>query len=108
LENAAKYTPPASPITIDTESADGGVIVSVSDRGPGIPPADLERVFEKFHRLVGEGSVAGTGLGLAICRAILTAHGGRIWAENREGGGARFRFLLPIEGTAPALDESAA
>ena len=108
LENAAKYTPPASPITIDTESADSGVIVSVSDRGPGIPPADLERVFEKFQRLAGEGDVAGTGLGLAICRAILTAHSGRIWAENREGGGARFRFFLPITGTAPALDESAA
>jgi two-component system sensor histidine kinase KdpD len=107
LENAAKYTPPGSPIDIDAEPADGGVMVSVGDRGPGVPAEDLERVFEKFHRLSGDGTVAGTGLGLAICRAILTAHGGRIWAENREGGGARFRFFLPLEDTAPSVDEKA-
>ena len=108
LENAAKYTPPGSPIRIDTEVSAEGVVVSVSDRGPGVPPADLERIFEKFHRLPGEGSAGGTGLGLAICRAILTAHGGRIWAENLAGGGASFRFFLPIVGPSPAIDESAA
>ena len=107
LENAAKYTPPGSPIRIDTEVVAEGVIVSVSDRGPGIPPTDLERIFVKFHRLPGEGSAGGTGLGLAICRAILTAHGGRIWAENLAGGGASFRLFLPIVGPSPAVDEFA-
>jgi two-component system sensor histidine kinase KdpD len=106
LENAAKYTPPGSPITIEADSVNGGVMVSVSDRGPGIPIEDIDRIFEKFHRLSGDGSVAGTGLGLAICRAILMAHGGRIWAENREGGGACFRFLLPVEEPAPSLEDS--
>jgi two-component system sensor histidine kinase KdpD len=107
LENAAKYTPPGSPIDIETETVDQGVIVSVSDRGPGIPSENLEVVFEKFNRLPGDGAVPGTGLGLAICRAILTAHGGRIWAENREGGGASFRFFIPVKDTPPSLKEPA-
>jgi two-component system sensor histidine kinase KdpD len=74
------------------------VLVTVADRGPGLPPEELERVFEKFYRLAGDERVTGTGLGLAICRAIMSAHGGRIWAENREGGGARFRLVIPLEG----------
>jgi two-component system sensor histidine kinase KdpD len=68
--------------------------VEVADRGPGIPPDDLERVFEKFYHAKGS---KGAGLGLAICRAILSAHGGRVWAENREDGGAVFKFSLPLE-----------
>jgi two-component system sensor histidine kinase KdpD len=98
LENAAKYTPPGTPLDIEASVGEEGVTVEVSDRGPGIPVDELERVFAKFHRLPGDERVPGSGLGLAICRAIVTAHGGRIWAENREGGGARFRFVLPLEG----------
>jgi two-component system sensor histidine kinase KdpD len=98
LENAAKYTPPGTPLDIEASVGEEGVTVEVADRGPGIPPAELERVFAKFHRLPGDERVPGSGLGLAICRAIVAAHGGRIWAENREGGGARFRFVLPLEG----------
>jgi K+-transporting ATPase ATPase A chain len=64
----------------------------------------FSEVFDKFQRLAGDTHVPGTGLGLAICRAILAAHGGRIWAENREGGGARFRFFLPAADAPPALD----
>jgi two-component system sensor histidine kinase KdpD len=105
LENAAKYTPAGSPIEIEGQAVSGGVEVTVADHGPGIPPADLERVFDKFHRLAGDAHVPGTGLGLAICRAILAAHGGRIWAENRPDGGARFRFFLPAAGAPPALDD---
>ena len=77
--------------------------MEVADRGAGIPPGQETRIFDKFHRAVREGSPSGVGLGLAICRAIVAAHGGRIWAQNREGGGASFRFTLPIEGEAPKL-----
>ena len=79
--------------------------MSVLDRGPGIKPGDEERVFEKFHRGVPEGAVGGSGLGLTICRAIVEAHGGRIWAENRLVGGAMFCFTLPFGGTPPTVEQ---
>jgi two-component system sensor histidine kinase KdpD len=71
----------------------------VADRGPGIPPGEEEAVFAKFYqagRAAGAGS--GSGLGLTICRGIVAAHGGRIWADRRAGGGTAFRFTLPLEG----------
>jgi two-component system sensor histidine kinase KdpD len=106
LENAAKYG--ADPVEISVTPAGHEVIVEVADRGPGIPPGEEARVFEKFHRLVRESSKGGVGLGLAICRAIVAAHGGRIWAQNREAGGVSFCFTLPIQGVVPrlAFDES--
>ncbi|HEY8080401.1 MAG TPA: sensor histidine kinase KdpD [Labilithrix sp.] len=100
LENAAKHTPPGTPIAIAARATEGGVEITVSDRGPGVP--DESRVFEKFWRGANERS--GVGLGLAICRGIVTAHGGRIWVENRDGGGAAFHFTLPIEGEPPKLE----
>ncbi len=102
LENAIKYANHGGRIDISAETRDGSVVVSVADRGPGIPAGEEERIFDKFGRL-GDGSGGGVGLGLAICRGIVLAHGGRIWAEARTGGGAAFRFALPIEGTPPAL-----
>jgi two-component system sensor histidine kinase KdpD len=69
--------------------------VLVEDDGPGLPAGDPERLFEKFQRGSGEGTVAGAGLGLTICRAIVRAHGGEISARRRDGGGARFEFTLP-------------
>jgi two-component system sensor histidine kinase KdpD len=107
LENAMHHTPPGTPIEITAASQDGAVTVEVADRGPGLEPAEVERVFEKFHR-GGASRAGGVGLGLTICRGFVEAHGGRIWAENRPEGGARFRFTLPIEGmppTMPATDE---
>ncbi|MDX2052118.1 MAG: sensor histidine kinase KdpD [Polyangiaceae bacterium] len=101
LENAAKYS--EGGIDIVATLVPGEVVVEVADRGPGIPEGQEARIFEKFHRAVREGSPSGVGLGLAICRAIVTAHGGRIWAENRAGGGASFRFALPLLGQAPML-----
>jgi two-component system sensor histidine kinase KdpD len=103
LENAAKHTPPGTPVDIIAEEGTGEVIVTVADRGPGVPVGEEERVFDKFQRV---GSTAGTGvgLGLTICRGIVTAHGGRIWVERRPGGGALFRFTIPIIGTPPTIE----
>ena len=98
LENAAKYSPVGSPIEIAAAIRDREVIVSVSDRGPGIPAGDEQRIFEKFYRASQGDAVGGVGLGLTICRGIIQAHGGRIWAEHRAGGGAVLRFALPHDG----------
>ena len=70
--------------------------VTVDDNGPGLPPGDPARLFEKFQRGHEEGSMVGVGLGLAICRAIVRQHGGEITAANRPDGGARFEFTLPL------------
>jgi signal transduction histidine kinase len=99
VENAAKYTPPESPLRLVGRLVDGGVELRVEDQGPGIPPDDLERIFDKFVRSsTMRSSVPGTGLGLAICRGIVRANGGRIWAENRPTGGAAFVVWLPLAG----------
>jgi two-component system sensor histidine kinase KdpD len=103
LENATKYTPKDSTIAISAQSESGKVVVTIADRGPGIPIEEADKIFEKFYRLPREAGGGGAGLGLAICRGVVEAHGGRIWAENREGGGAAFHFSLPIEGTPPQL-----
>ncbi len=95
LENAAKYAPPASPIELKAVMDEGQLVVEVADRGPGLPPDDLDRVFEKFYRSTNSAGRPGAGLGLAICRGIVELHGGTITAENRNGGGAVFRFSLP-------------
>src|SRR5450432_1236307 len=99
LENAARYTPPTSPIEITAQVVDDEMMVSIADRGPGIPQFDLERVFDKFYRVLSTArkkKVTGSGLGLAVCLGLVEAHGGRIWAENRPDGGAVFRFTLPL------------
>lgn len=103
LENAAKYTPPGSPIAISARAGDGEIVVEVADRGPGVPEDQRERVFEKFVRLSRDAAGGGAGLGLAICRAVVEAHGGRISVYDRDGGGAAFRFTLPLEGTPPTV-----
>ncbi len=105
LENAARYVPAGSPVEIAAHIEAGQVSIEVTDRGPGLPPGDEERVFQKFYRGRGpEDGHQGAGLGLAICRAIVEAHGGRIFAENRAGGGALFRFLLPLEPLPSSID----
>jgi two-component system sensor histidine kinase KdpD len=106
VENAVKYTPRDSAITISAFADADAVAVEVSDRGPGIPPTDLERVFGKFQRIESRGRQGGVGLGLTICRGIVTAHGGKISVSNREGGGASFRFTLPLEGPPPSMTDA--
>jgi len=108
LENARKYAPPDSPILIQARGdavtgGAGNATISVMDRGPGISPDELERVFEKFYRgrhaggsKAANSNVEGTGMGLAIAKGIIEAHGGRIRAERRQGGGATISFTLPL------------
>jgi two-component system sensor histidine kinase KdpD len=96
IENAAKYTPPGSPLDLAAFEDNAAVIIELRDRGPGVPPGDEERIFEKFYR--GKSAkVRGAGLGLPICRAIVEAHRGTIRALPREGGGTTFRISLPFE-----------
>jgi two-component system sensor histidine kinase KdpD len=110
LENAAKYTPSGSVVTIGAAVRAGDLLVTVSDNGPGLPPGREEALFEKFARGQKESTTPGVGLGLAICRAIVEAHGGRIWVEPAlpaatsgvDRRGATFRFTLPL-GTPPAM-----
>jgi two-component system sensor histidine kinase KdpD len=96
LENAAKHTPEATRVRVVGTVGNGEVLVAVEDDGPGLPQGDPDRLFAKFQRGRSEGDVPGAGLGLAICRAVIQAHGGRITAANREGGGARFVVTLPV------------
>ena len=99
LHNAIKYSPEGGEVVISAEAVpeEGRVILSIMDAGPGIPPDELERVFERFYRSNWAWGTPGTGLGLAIARHILQAHGGRIWAENRRlpERGAIFHLAFP-------------
>jgi len=102
IENAAKYSPTGSIIDLSASAGDHDMVVEVADRGQGIPVGEELRIFDKFYRAkpTREG---GVGLGLTICRGVIEAHGGRIWAENRTGGGAVFRFTLPLSEEQPPI-----
>jgi len=91
VDNAVKWSPVDGTVEIELTNR----TVTVRDRGPGIPEADLPHVFERFHRAVEARSTPGSGLGLAIVEHIVTAHGGSVFAHNREGGGAEVGFTLP-------------
>jgi two-component system sensor histidine kinase KdpD len=98
LENAAQYAPPGSPIDVSTQVDADGLTLRVRDHGPGIAPADLPRLFERFYR--GDATRAhttGTGMGLSIARGLLAAQHGRIWVENCADGGAQFTIVVPAE-----------
>ena len=95
FDNIAKYTPSGTHLYVSA-AADGKLVrVMVDDDGPGLPPGDPKRLFDKFQRGDGEGAIVGVGLGLAICQAIIRAHGGEIEAQRRAPVGARFEFTLP-------------
>lgn len=97
LDNALKYSPADSPIEVTARLGDGALEIAVADRGIGVPPEDLERIFDKFYRVHRPAEVSGTGLGLAICKGVVEAHRGRIWAQNRPGGGTVVTLALPCE-----------
>ena len=101
LGNALKHAPD-SPVDLRAWEAPDGVQLEIADRGPGIPAEFRERVFDKFFRMPRDLKDGGVGLGLAIASTIVKIHGGAIWVEAREGGGARFRLSLPLDGVPPA------
>jgi len=104
VDNAVKYSPPGTPIEIQARLAGRELQIQIADRGPGIPPGELERIFDKFHRIRRPRDAGGVGLGLAISAGIAELHKGRIWAENRAGGGTTVTFAVPVsEVPAPAV-----
>jgi two-component system sensor histidine kinase KdpD len=100
LENAARHTPPGTPIEVTARAGANAVVIEVADRGPGLPDPP-GRLFEMFYRAGSGDARSGTGLGLAICRGIVELHGGKIEAANRPHGGAVFRFRLPVPPNPP-------
>jgi len=99
VDNALKYSPGGSPISISAECKNGKIVIGVADEGPGIEENERSRIFEKFFR--GSRSrfeARGTGMGLAIAKGIVEAHGERIWVESEPGRGAAFYFSLPVSG----------
>jgi two-component system sensor histidine kinase KdpD len=103
LDNAVKHTPPGTPVEVSASVGAGEARIEVADRGPGLPPGDEGRVFDKFYRGSPAQARPGAGLGLTICRGIVEAHGGRITAENRPGGGVAFRVALPVTDKPPEI-----
>jgi two-component system sensor histidine kinase KdpD len=107
IDNAIKYSPAGGAIEISAALADRHLRLEVADRGPGLPPGQEAQIFEKFHRGEPQGERRGVGLGLTICRGIVEAHGGRIRARNRPGGGAVLTLELPLEGEPPSIEPEA-
>jgi signal transduction histidine kinase len=101
IGNAIKFTPAQGRVAVSVEkNGSESIRVSVSDTGPGIPPQEKEKIFDKFYQIaqVGETKPRGTGLGLAICKALVELNGGRIWVETTENRGSTFCFTLPVSG----------
>ncbi len=98
VDNAIKYSPQGSQITISGEMKNDYIQVSVADEGPGIPKAELSKIFNAFYRIPNPNAqkMRGIGLGLTICQAVVEAHGGSIWAESIPGRGSVFYFTLPL------------
>jgi two-component system sensor histidine kinase KdpD len=97
IDNALKYSPTDKPIEIKVHAAGAFLEIEVADRGTGIPPEDLTRIFDKFYRVQRPDNVSGTGLGLSISKGIVQAQGGFIAAENRPGGGTIITISLPLQ-----------
>jgi two-component system sensor histidine kinase GlrK len=98
IGNAVKFTPEGGQVRVVARLVNRGVEVSVSDTGPGIKKENLTAIFEKFHQAAFKqpNPIKGTGLGLTIVKHVITAHGGRVWAESEPGQGSSFIFVLPV------------
>jgi signal transduction histidine kinase len=101
MDNAAKYSPPNSEVVLDVQIEGQEAVISVNDSGPGIPPEEFDRIFEKFYRLdSGDAKETyGYGLGLYLSRRLVEAMDGRIWVESEPGQGATFSFTVPLVAT---------
>jgi len=112
VHNAIKFTPAGGEVAVAATAQQGEVVISVRDTGVGIPAADLPRIFERFYKADRARRRGGTGLGLAIAKHIVQGHGGRLWAESREGHGSTFYFSLraaggqPLAGSAPHSNQA--
>jgi len=95
LANAIKHTAPGTEILVRVKSHDGGVLIAVEDRGPGIPEPHRQAIFEIFNRGTALASTPGTGIGLSLVSQFAALHGGRVWVQETPGGGASFRVFLP-------------
>jgi PAS domain S-box-containing protein len=102
LSNALKYSPAETEVHVTAERSDGEIVVSVTDRGPGISREDIPHLFERYYRVKGTRKAEGLGLGLYITRILVEAHGGRIWVQSEVGRGSTFSFTLPVAGPSPA------
>lgn len=96
LTNAVKYSPAGTEIEVGLDLAGGRAVVAVRDHGPGVPPEERERLFQKFARLSTAGGTRGSGLGLYISRGIVQDHGGDLWADWPPEGGSTFRFAIAL------------
>ena len=96
LENALRVSAPDEPVHVRVTATRKELLIRVTDRGPGIPEAEQEHIFQPFYRIAGRPDVPGAGLGLAIARGFAEANGGRLWLETREGQGASFVLALPL------------
>jgi len=96
MENSSKFTPTGGALEVGAQPENGWLHIWIKDNGPGIPPAEQERIFDKFTRLRGKGKPGGLGIGLAFCRLAVNGHGGRIWVESDSGQGATFHFTFPV------------
>lgn len=96
IHNAVKFTRRGGSVTLSANEEDGAVVFAVRDTGVGIPSDELSRIFERFYRVEKSRTGSGTGLGLSIAKHIVEAHGGKIWAESKEGQGSVFYFLIPL------------
>jgi two-component system sensor histidine kinase KdpD len=99
LLNAAVHTPPGTEVVVKASTQDKELLLTVADHGPGIPPDALPHLFDKFYRAP-KAKAGGSGLGLSIVKGFVEAHGGRVQAQNRPGGGAEFTVRMPL-GEAP-------
>jgi len=99
IDNAIKYSPPGTEITISARRQAEAILISVTDQGAGIPEEDLTRIFDRMHRIEQrlKPGISGIGLGLSICKRLVEAHGGKIWAESTPGQGSTFSFTIPLD-----------
>jgi len=96
IDNAIKFSPPATRIEISARKQDSSVLVGVKDEGLGISGEEQEKLFKQFERLGDPARSKGLGLGLVVCKNIVEGHGGRIWVESEPGKGSTFKFTIPL------------